>query len=150
MCSCSLCGFAHIELTFLRQPSSAMATHHSPEQQRPVSSPAAASAGPTALDPTPDSERVRRFLLEEQEDAAPPDVKEAIAVQPDRFLSCVLVSCPYHIGDVLILLGLDASLRNQVCSDGISAPGRKMCRERCGRGCFAFADPRCHVFAVCP
>ena len=54
-----------------------------PLQARPQASPSAGVA-PTVLDGTPDSERVRRCLEREAEDALPEVVRKDLAIQPDR------------------------------------------------------------------
>ncbi|CAL1140458.1 unnamed protein product, partial [Cladocopium goreaui] len=54
-----------------------------PLQARPQASPSA-DVAPTVLDGTPDSERVRRCLEREAEDALPEVVRKDLAIQPDR------------------------------------------------------------------
>ena len=61
-------------------PSAAEATFLTPPRQA-ASSPS--NAGPTLLETTPDSERVKRCLALETEDQAPPDVREALVVMLD-------------------------------------------------------------------
>jgi hypothetical protein len=59
---------------------------HTPQQARPQASPSAGVPS-TVLDRTPDSERVRRCLEREAEDALPEVVRKHLAIQPDRPLA---------------------------------------------------------------
>lgn len=71
------------EQSICSSPTMASDSAHSPANVRALGSPVVA---PTAIDQTPDSEKVRRCLLREAEDKAPVDVREAIEIQPDKHL----------------------------------------------------------------
>ena len=71
------------EQSICSSPSMASDSARSPAHVRAVGSP---DVAPTAIDQTPDSEKVRRCLLREAEDKARVDVREAIEIQPDKHL----------------------------------------------------------------
>ena len=72
------------EQSICSSPTMASDSAHSPANVRALGS--SLGVAPTAIDQTPDSEKVRRCLLREAEDKAPVDVREAIEIQPDKHL----------------------------------------------------------------
>jgi hypothetical protein len=57
----------------------------SPQDVRQMDTPPAGeSVGPTVLDQTPDSEKVRRCLLQDEEDVAPQEIRAQMEIQADK------------------------------------------------------------------